>query len=253
MIKTGKSFPAFFMEGVYMAINAAAMWLNTAFADFDLSITLLVNRLEQLAGGFLTPFMEFVSFLCYDGIPLIILSLVLMLFSRTRRFGTAMLAGLAIGAIFTNCCLKVLIARPRPYADETSVFYRLWTTVGCNTESDKCFPSGHTTAAFAAMTSLFLTTKNKKISWTCFIFAILVGISRIYLVVHYPTDVIAGVIVGIIAGMLGYLVMLRIPRRFYESGKPLSLLKRNGGNVKKDDGSKDTGSVKRSKGGAHCR
>ena len=84
----------------------------------------------------------------------------------------------------------------------------------------KSFPSGHTTAAFAAMTAVYLTG-NRKYSWTAFIFAFLMGISRIYLAVHFPSDVLGGVIVGLFAGIVGTLIASKLPskiygRKFYE-------------------------------------
>ena len=197
-----------------MTVNAAAMWLNTIFAGFDEAAALFIHRLYEFAGGFFTPFFEFISFLGHDGIILIILSVILTLFKKTRRFGTAMAISVAIGALLTNCCLKILIARPRPYADETSIYYQLWQTVGMNMESDKSFPSGHTCAAFATMTAVFLVG-NKKVSWTAFIFAFLMGISRIYLVVHYCTDVIGGLIVGTFAGIIGTLIAKKLPDGWY--------------------------------------
>lgn len=199
-----------------MEITAAALWLNTAFAAFDQSITLLVHQLYGLAGGFFTPFFSFISLLGKDGIFLVLLSLALLLYRPTRRYGTAMLLGVAIGALFTNVFLKVVIARPRPYADESSIFHQLWLLMGQHMESDKSFPSGHTTAAFSTMTALFLTG-NRKYSWTAFIFAILMGISRIYLVVHYPSDVLGGVIVGVFAGCLGALLAGKLPEGWYAS------------------------------------
>lgn len=199
-----------------MEISAAALWLNTAFAAFDQNITLLVHQLYTFAGGFFTPFFEFVSLLGKGGIFLVLLSLALMLYRPTRRFGTAMLFGVAIGALFTNVFLKVVIARPRPYADESSIFHQLWLLVGQNVESDKSFPSGHTTAAFSTMTALFLMG-NKKYSWTAFIFAFLMGLARIYLVVHFPSDVLGGIIVGLVAGCLGALIASKLPEGWYGS------------------------------------
>lgn len=197
-----------------MQLSAAALWINTVFATFDLSVTEYIHQLYIAAGSFFTPFFNFISFLGKDGIILILLSIGLTLFKKTRKCGTAMLIALTIGAILTNCCLKILIARPRPYADTESAFYRLWLLVGQNTESDKSFPSGHTTAAFAAMTGLFFTT-NRKYSWTGFIFAVLMGVARIYLVVHFPSDVLAGVIVGILSGVAAYIITLKLPDTWF--------------------------------------
>ena len=198
-----------------MELTAAALWLNTFFAGFDQSITLAIHKLYESAGGFMTPFMELISFLGKDGICLIILSLLLMLFKRTRRFGTAMLFGVAIGALFTNCFLKIVVARPRPYADENGFFYQFWLMMGQHVESDKSFPSGHTTAAFASMVPLFILG-NKRWSWTALLFAFTMGIARIYLVVHYTSDVIGGLIVGTFAGIIAVIVAKKLPQKWYE-------------------------------------
>lgn len=199
-----------------MELTAAAQWLNTAFAGFDQSVTAAVHRLYEVGGGFFTPLMKLISLMGKEGIFLILLSLALIVFKPTRRFGTAMLLGVSIGAIFTNLFIKVVVARPRPYADPNGFFYPLWDMMGRATESDKSFPSGHTTAAFATMVPVFLQG-NKRISWTALIFAFLMGLSRIYLVVHYPSDVLGGLIVGTVAGILGTLLARRaVPPRFYE-------------------------------------
>lgn len=198
-----------------MQITAAALWLNTVFAGFDQSVTLAVHKLYELAGGVLTPFMELISLMGKGGIFLICLSLFLIFFKKTRRFGTAMLLGLAIGALCTNLFLKVVIARPRPYADTGSIFYQLWSMMGQHLESDKSFPSGHTTSAFAAMVPLFLLG-SKRVSWLALVFAFLMGLSRIYLVVHYPSDVLGGLIVGTVAGILAVLIAKKLPGKWYE-------------------------------------
>ena len=206
---------------MFSVIPGAADWINAVFATFDQSITLWIHKLYEAFGNPMTAFMEFVSLFGKHGMFLIALSLILAFFKKTRRFGTAMCIGIALGALFVNIYLKVVIARPRPY---TLDFYRqLWMLVGQNMESDFCFPSGHTNAAFATMVPLFILCR-KRWSWLALVFAVLMGISRIYLVVHYPSDVLAGMITGTIAGLLGTLLSLYAPRFWYR----WDLLKKKG-------------------------
>ena len=177
-----------------MQLTALALWLNTAFAGFDEAVATAIHQLYVAAGWFFTPFLSFVSLLGKGGIFLILLSIALMLFRKTRRYGTTMLLALAIGALVTNVCFKPLVARPRPYTHDGSIFQQYWEMLGKHTESDKSFPSGHMTAAMAASLAVFLRG-NKKVSWTALLFALAMGVSRIYLSVHYATDVLGGVTV----------------------------------------------------------
>ncbi len=192
-----------------MEVTAVASWLNSTFADFDLAIFDFFHRLhDSAAGGFLDVFFNAVTTLGHDGIALIIISLVLMLFKKTRKAGSAMLMGIIVGAIFTNLTIKPLVSRPRPYTHLDSPVYQWWLNAGAQVESDRSFPSGHTTSAMAMVTGLFCVT-NKKVSWLAFLFAIFMGMSRIYLCVHYPTDVIGGLIVGAIGGVIGGLLVIQ--------------------------------------------
>lgn len=198
-----------------MEITAAAAWLNSTFADFDFAIFDFFHKLhDSAAGGFLDVFFNVVTKLGHDGIALIIISLILMLFKKTRKAGSAMLAGIVVGAVFTNLTIKPLVSRPRPYTFTDSPVYQWWLNAGAQVESDRSFPSGHTTSAMAMVTGLFCVT-NKKVSWLAFFFAIFMGMSRIYLCVHYPTDVIGGLIIGAISGVIGGLLV----NWFYKHGE----------------------------------
>lgn len=198
-----------------MEISAPAQWINQTFAGFDVSVTTAVHKLYEIGGAFFTPFFEGISFIGKGGICLIIMSLLLMLYRPTRRFGTAMCLGLAIGAVFTNLIIKPWVARPRPYVDQSSIFYQYWLQVGQNVESDKSFPSGHTTAAFDCMTPVFILG-NKRLKFLTLTFAILMGLARIYLCVHFPSDVLGGMIIGILAGILAVLIAKKLPQTWYK-------------------------------------
>lgn len=182
-----------------------ASWLNVTFYQFDYSIAKVFNALAQGGGAFLTPFADLLALLGKGGIFLLILSVALSLFKKTRRGGFCMLLAIGIGALFTNLLIKNLVARPRPY-QASEEFRAFWEFVGAKTESEYSFPSGHMTVSTTSMMALFLCF-NKKWSFLGFIYALFTGASRIYLGVHYCTDVIGGMIIGLIAGTLAYLVI----------------------------------------------
>ena len=178
-----------------------ADWLNTVFYALDKGAFGATNSLAQMASGFFTPLSQVIAVLGKGGIFFIILSVALMLFRKTRKTGFTMLLAIGVGALFTNVIIKNAVARPRPYT--VNEFQDFWAFVGSHTESEYSFPSGHATVTMTSMMALFLTT-NKKWSWLGFVFALMVGFTRVYLVVHYCTDVLAGLIVGSVAGTIAY-------------------------------------------------
>ena len=181
-----------------------ADWLNSTFFNLDKSVFVFMNKLAQKADGFFTPFCDFISFLGDGGVCLILLCIGLILFRKSRKVGTAMLIAIVIGALFTNVLLKNVIARERPF-DQELLYREFWIQAGASVVSEYSFPSGHTTVVMTSMTALFLCT-NKKKSWLVFIFVFFTGFARVYLIVHYLTDVLAGLLVGGAAGVIAYFI-----------------------------------------------
>lgn len=188
-----------------MPLTAFAAWLNSFFGGFDQSVAEFAFSLHSGgAGAFFDRFFPAVTLLGEKGLFFIALGLLLVALRRSRRAGTTLLFSLILGLLFTNLLLKNFIARPRPYADELSQFFLWWQEIGSGVENEiYSFPSGHATASFAAMTALFWCG-DKRYSWCSFLLAALVGFSRIYLVVHYASDILGGALVGFIAGTLSY-------------------------------------------------
>lgn len=107
-----------------------------------------------------------------------------------------MLACLAIGVLAGNVCLKNLIARPRPCWLDDSVFMLI------SVPADYSFPSGYTLAS--AIGATVLTKTNRKFGWAAIPAAIIIAFSRLYLFVHFPSDILAGAVLGIAIGEAVY-------------------------------------------------
>ena len=181
-----------------------ATFLDTVCYGFDYAILEAIHAFALATGGALDWFFTAVTHLADDGLGMIALGLILCLFRRTRKCGVAVLGAIIVGALITNVTLKPLIMRARPYTHKE--FIPWWQAMGAHVESDRSFPSGHTTSAMAAMMGVFLTNK-KKYSWTALLFALLMGFTRLYRVVHYPTDVVGGLIAGALGGVIAYFIV----------------------------------------------
>lgn len=190
-----------------------ALWLDSACAGFDQAILGAIHQVQQSgADAVLDPLARLLALLGKGGIFLILLGLVLLACRSTRRLGLGVLLALAIGALCTNVLLKPLVLRPRPYADESRLIYQWWLEAGAHLESDASFPSGHTTAATAAMSALCFLHRCRG-RWAYLLFAAAMALSRLYLVVHYPTDVLAGLLIGLGTGALGAYLASRLTAR----------------------------------------
>ena len=134
------------------------------------------------------------------GIIWIILTLLLLIIPKTRKTGVIMMAALLADLLLCNVLIKNLVARTRPFDVNTTVKLLV------EKPRDYSFPSGHTAASFASVTALYLA-KEKKLWKIALVLAVLIALSRLYLYVHYPTDIIGGVIFGSLSGYLGYKII----------------------------------------------
>ena len=163
--------------------------------QFEASIILWIQ--ENLRGA-LDGLWLFITHLGDDGILWIILGLVLLFWKKTRPIGFTMLISLLFDYLIINVTLKDLIARPRPFVVNEAI-----TPLITDVSPYRSFPSGHSGGSFAAMFALYKWVP-KKVGIPALILAALVALSRLYVGVHYPTDIIAGCIIGFMCSVWAY-------------------------------------------------
>lgn len=160
-----------------------------------------------LVNPVLTPIMKVISTLGNNGMIWILLILLLFIKKETRRFGLIAAVALLLEVIVCNGILKPLVARERPF---TVVEVILAITA----PTDYSFPSGHTGSSFAVATALYFYHKRWGIC--ALVFAALIAFSRLYLYVHYPSDILVGLVVGIVAAFTARAIVNYGGRRLKE-------------------------------------
>jgi len=149
---------------------------------------------KSLHTPFFNAVMPVVSSLGNAGWFWILVSLALLIGKKTRNVGLAMAFALAFSLVVANITLKPLVSRIRPF-DLDPTFSLLIAA-----PKDFSFPSGHTQASFAAATALFF--HRRRAGLVALILAVVISFSRLYLCVHFPSDVLAGMIIGVGLGFL---------------------------------------------------
>lgn len=156
----------------------------------------ILYRIQEMHAAFLNPIMIGVSALGNNGLIWILGAVVLLFFKKTRRCGILMLVSMAVCFVAGNMCIKNLVQRPRPCQIDQTV--QLLIPI----PSEYSFPSGHTLHGFTAATIIFLHHRRAGIA--ALLLAAVIAFSRMYLFVHFPTDILGGLILGVLAAVIVY-------------------------------------------------
>ncbi len=180
------------MEGIFSQLQGA---------EFG-----ILYALQGLHNSWLDPIMIFFTTLGDNGIIWILIALLCICFKKSRRCGILMLITMIFCLIVGNGFIKNLVARPRPFQ-----FLDSEPTLLIPLPSEYSFPSGHTMHGFGAATIIFL--HNRKAGIAALLGAAVIAFSRMYLFVHFPTDILGGLLIGIGAAVLVYTVADKVVKR----------------------------------------
>lgn len=156
----------------------------------------ILYRIQEMHNAFLDPLMIGVSALGNGGLIWLLAAAVLLFFRKTRRCGMLMLISMAVCFLLGNLCIKNLVQRPRPCQIDTAVALLI------PMPGEYSFPSGHTLHSFTASVIVFLHYRRAGIA--ALLLAALIAFSRMYLFVHFPTDILGGIILGILVAVAVY-------------------------------------------------
>lgn len=171
--------------------------------EFELGILDFIQ--DKLACPFLNAVMPVITYFGEHGIFWIALTAILLIPKKTRPLGLSMAIALSLGFLCGNMFLKNLVQRARPYTYNTEI------TLLVKKLSDYSFPSGHTLASFEAATCIFI--RYKKWGIAALTLATLIALSRLYLYVHFPTDVLAGMVLGIGFAVIATVIVNKIYKK----------------------------------------
>ncbi len=166
------------------------MWEWLTRLDFSV----LYAIQDALRCGFLDFIMPKITWLGNSGLIWILAAVVLLCIRKRRRYGVLLLIGLALGLLIGNIILKNVVARPRPCWLDPTVQLLI------RVPQDYSFPSGHTMASVIGAT--VLTGADRRFAPVAIPLAVLISFSRLYLFVHFPSDVLASVVIGLAIGGL---------------------------------------------------
>lgn len=163
----------------------------------------ILFALQNLHCSWLDPIMIFFTELGNNGIVWIAIALLCMCFKKSRRCGVLMALTMLFCLALGNGVIKNLAARPRPFQVLGNSAILIIPP-----PSEYSFPSGHTMHGFAAAVMIFL--HNRKTGAAALLGAAVIAFSRMYLFVHFPTDILGGAVIGTLAAFMMYALAKKI-------------------------------------------
>lgn len=163
--------------------------------------------------GWLNHFVKTITYLGESGAIAIVCAIIFLCIKKARWAGVAIALALIFDVITVDAILKNAVARPRPWR-EYAPFVDFYNSINLHVPSSYSFPSGHTASSFCAAVVLLLFYRAKAIP--ALVVAVIIGLTRMYLCVHYPTDVLMGAVIGTCLACGAYFLTVKVLRPKFE-------------------------------------
>ena len=197
----------------------------------------ILNAIQSIRNPFLDTIMPLITFLGSGGIVWAVTALIMLCFKKSRKTGIVIIVSLLLGLFLSTMVLKNVIARERPYNTEGALLTVENLLIGAPSGRFS-FPSGHAISSFSAATVILLY--SKKLGIPAIILAALICFTRLYLYVHFPSDVICGALFGILLAFLSNFLVNKIWEKINERKLSNNSKQTDGRNSKKQDRSVTT-------------
>lgn len=177
--------------------------------SFDLRILVWINNNLHGSIGF-SYFVKYLTCLGEGGAIWIAACIIIVIFKKTRYAGLTLAVALILDYLIVNLVIKNIVNRPRPWAEYPD-FESFYESISFSKPGESSFPSGHAAAAFCSAVVLLVRFKWKGLP--ALILAVVLALSRLYLCVHYPTDVLCGAIIGSLIGLFSCVIVSLVAKK----------------------------------------
>ena len=166
--------------------------METLLNNFDIGILNFIR--DNLTNPIMDKIMVFITSMGDSGFIWIVIAIILLAQKKYRKVGIILLSALLLNLVLGEVIIKNIVQRPRVFNTYPDI------SIIINPPDSYSFPSGHTASSFTA--AMLIGYYLKKWRYGAYILASLIAFSRLYLFVHYPTDIICGILLGTISALI---------------------------------------------------
>ena len=195
--------------------------LNETFYNFDYEILKSIHIFLENGGLVIKPLIRFFDLFGTKGIGFLIVAIILFFYKKEKKESYMMAVSLVLCLILNSFIIKKLVARPRPFVSDIEDYKIWWQYAGSIMKDSFSFMSGHTLCSVSCILCFFFDNKNIKFLILTIIWTFFTVLSRVYLVVHYPSDCLFGIVFGILFSYLSYIIVKKYKNAFDFLGKKI--------------------------------